>query len=237
MTLNEIKEAILKKRRQRIRKTTYSYVAAALLEDIAPAHPFRDRMVIDWWSRVIDPLEAEDYDERRLTYFRKCLSDHRKSASHNARVRQGTQDGKELRRLNPLRLAYITHQVRRLSDRRLNYAAVKDVYDNHNGVFRALAIGLLDMDKLKPGPKGFVYNIINHAKRDARFQPLLNEVREEPGSHLPNRSKGWVNDRLEIVDQPLDLLPPLEDTYWEEQRQDGLIRAMEEKYIRKLNNL
>lgn len=208
-----------------------------MLEDTAHDHPFRERMVIDWWSRVVDPLEAEEYDEMRLRYFRKRLAEHKRSASHNARVRQGEHGGKELRRLTPLRLAYVSHQVRRLGDRKLNYAAVDHVYGNNDAVFRRLAIGLLDMEKLHPGPKGFIFNVVRRMIQDARFQPLREQVIADVGRHLPRRTENWVQERLALIDQPFDLLPPQEDTYLEQERRAGLIRKLEEKYLNKLNKL
>ncbi|MES0058805.1 hypothetical protein [Mesorhizobium sp. M0041] len=235
MSLPAIKASILKSRRQRIRRVTYDYVASVMVEDIAFEHPFRDRMVIDWWSRVVDPLEAESFDRERLSYFRERLAEHKLAAVHNAALRRGDGNGNELRRLTPKKLAYMKHQVRRLADRRLNYAAALEAYRMHDRVYEGLVLGLVALKELKVGPKGFMLNVAWTAQADPRFRTLIERVRATPEALVPGRTVKWIEQRI-------GRLTSLEDAFWYPKRdhlfelkQAGLIRKLEDKYLSKIS--
>lgn len=46
-----------------------------------------------------------------------------------------------------------------------------------------------------------------------------------------------MRERLSLIDQPSDLLPPIEDAYLDQEREAGLLQKLEEKYRSKLNEL
>jgi len=171
--LNALKANILQRRRQRIRLSTYSYVSETILEETRLDHPFRDRMVLDWWHRIVDPLEAESFDVERLRYFRERLIEHRRAPTINAAIRQNKVAGTILRRLQPEKQTYVRLQIRRLSDRRLNYAAAERAVNESDQAFEALFIGLIALPKLKPGPNSFLDKVACKATSDERSMAVL----------------------------------------------------------------
>ncbi|RAZ78254.1 hypothetical protein [Mesorhizobium atlanticum] len=238
MHLEEIKNAILKKRRQRVRQSTYTYVANLMLADTALDHPYRDRMILDWWARVIDPLEAESFDRGprgRLKYFRDRLREHRKAPAVNAALRQGSQSGRPLRRMNAQKLGYVMHQIRRLADRRLNYAAAEAVFLQNGDLFDQMTIGLIALPTFRPGREG---GLLDRAARkafnDPRVQPLMSKIREAPQTWLPGHDERAFEQRIEQLSNPYDPIWLFDETYLSVKKRQGLIRKLEDEYLRKI---
>ncbi|TGT56611.1 hypothetical protein EN813_042395 [Mesorhizobium sp. M00.F.Ca.ET.170.01.1.1] len=238
MSIGEMKRAILKKRRQRVRRSTYGYVAELMLADTAFSHPFRDRMVIDWWARIIDPLEAESFDtgpKGRLKYFRDRLREHSKAPAMNAAMRQGAQSGKLLRRLNTQKLAYVRHQVRRLADRRLNYVVAEPALAANSDLYEQLTIGLIALPTFRPGRDGGLLDMASRrASGDRRFLPLVSRIRETPHLLLPGYAERDIEGRIEQLSNPYDPIWLFERSLLSENRRLGLIRKLEEEYLRKI---
>lgn len=237
MSLAEIKRTILDKRRQRVRKSTYEYVATLMREDTAFDHPYRDRMIIDWWARVTDPLEAESFDQGpkgRLKYFRDRLKEHGKAPAVNAAIRQGLHAGKPLRRLSAQKLVYVKHQVRRLADRSLNYVAADAVLAANDDIFEQMTIGLIALPKLRPGRDGGLLDqAVRRASKDPRFLPLMSRIRATPQRLLPGCEERKIERRIEQLTDPYDPIWLSERTYVSENKRLGLIRKLEAEYISK----
>lgn len=234
MSLSEIKAAILKKRRQRIRRHTYAYVADAIIADATTDQPFRHRLIFDWWNRVVDPLEAEKFDVERLRYFRSRLKEHRNSAAHNAAVRQGKGSEATLRRLNTTKLAYIQHQVQRLSDRSLNYAAAERAVAENDQAFERLAEGLVALPELRTRPFGRLERIALRCTCDPRFPALAERLRSDPTGTLPDVTPKWIEQRLAKLTDEFDPIWLFGDDYIETKRREGLIRKLEEEYMNEI---
>ncbi len=235
MNLEHAKKLIIDKRKRRIRKDTYPYVEAVILQDTAPDSPFRDRLVIDWWARAIDPLEAESYDQERLRYFRERMKAHKAAPRMNAAIRQGAALGRELRRLTPDRHRYIRLQLARLSDRKLNYVAVSEVVDTSDRVFEQLTLGIIALEKFKITATGLLRRIGQRIEGDERFDPLATRLCEEPSRLLPDVPKKRVEDRVRLLKTPHDFQwHPYTDFYFEMGRA-ALIRKLEAEYINKIS--
>ncbi|RUT87469.1 MULTISPECIES: hypothetical protein [unclassified Mesorhizobium] len=238
MSIGEMKRAILKKRRQRVRRSTYGYVAELMLADTAFSHPFRNRMIIDWWARVIDPLEAETFDrgpKGRLKYFRDRLREHLKAPSINAAARQGDVSARQLRRLGAEKLAYVQQQVRRLSDRRLNYVAAEAAFDANDDLYVQMTVGLIALPTFRPGREGGLLDgSARRASNDPRFLPLVSRIRETPDIILPGYAEQDIARRIEQLSNPYDPVWLFERTYVSERKREGLIRKLEEEYLSKI---
>ncbi|KQU64842.1 hypothetical protein ASC75_12565 [Aminobacter sp. DSM 101952] len=238
MNLGEMKAVILKRRRQRVRRSTYAYVAALMLEDTAFAHPYRDRMIIDWWARVIDPLDAESFDEGpkgRLKYFRDRLKEHGKAPAVNAAIRQGLHAGKPLRRMSTQKMGYLKHQVRRLADRRLNYVATDAVLSANDDIFEQMTIGLIALPALRPGRDGGLLDrAARRASDDPRFLPLTARINEAPNTLLPGHDEREIERRIEQLSNPYDSVWLFEESYLSLKKRQGLMRKLEEEYLSKI---
>lgn len=232
-----IKDKILKERRRRIRKTTYDYVARVIEEDTRFDHPHRDRMVIDWWHRIVDPLEAEGYDKRRLAYFRERLLEHRAAPHWNSTLRQGEQSGKPKRRLTPKKFAYVTHQIRRLADRKLNYAAAETALSKSDIGYRQLVIGLLALPYFQHSPKRLLERASSRAASDNRFKALVADVQTEPEHYVPGRPAWSILNRIDIISDSFHRfwfdLPTMD--YLTEFKYRGLIKKIEDEYLSKIS--
>lgn len=229
--VNALKAGILKERRQRIRKTTYGYIAQLIINDTRIDHPFRDRMVLDWWHRVVDPLDSESFDKERLRYFRARLKEDHSALKWNAELRQGLATGKPLRRLNAEKRQYYRHQIARLSDRRLNYAAVEAAVDDNDTAFERLFIGLVALSKLTPGNGNWLGKVASKATRDQRALRLIDLLSDQDQALVPHMSNGEILKRIEQLKTPWDLIwyRPEED-YIATMREWGLIRKLEEEF-------
>lgn len=238
MSLAEIKRAILDRRRQRVRKSTYAYVATLMREDTALDHPYRDRMIIDWWARVTDPLEAESFDQGpkgRLKYFRDRLKEHGKAPAVNAAIRQGLRAGKPLRRMSTQKLGYVKHQVRRLADRGLNYVVADAVLSANDDIFEQMTIGLIALPALRPGRDGGPLDrAARRASNDPRFLPLMSRVRAASHFLLPGREEREIERRIEQLSDPYNSIWLSEQTYVSEKKRLGLTRKLEEEYLSKI---
>lgn len=235
--IDAAKAAILKKRRQRIRRTTYPYVASIMIEDATMQQEFRHRLVLDWWNRIIDPLDAESFDQERLRYFRKRLREHDASAAHNAEVRQGTRQAKTKRRLSPMKLEYCRHQVKRLSDRGLNYAAAARAVAEHDAAYEALTTGLVGLPVLRPSPHGRLEQAVRAATSDGRFQRLAEKISADTGNQLPGWTASRLQDRLEMFADRFHPVWLYGDDYVSTKRREGLIRKLEDEYSLLINDL
>lgn len=228
------KAEILKKRRQRIRRETYAYVAQAIVEDTAQDVPFRDRLVIDWWARVVDPLEAERYDQERLRYFRERLREHYAAPSANAAIRQGQSTGNQLRRLLPEKLAYVQHQVRRMADRKINYAAAKRAIEENDSAYEQLTIGLFLLPAIRPGSNdSLLGDAARAATGDPRFGSLMDRLRKDREILLPGLTQTALDRRVQLLSNPFDegwYVSP-SSSYVEERGRQKLIRKIEDYYI------
>lgn len=229
--IDAAKAAILKGRRQRIRRTTYPYVASIMIEDATMKEEFRHRLVLDWWNRIVDPLEAEKFDEERLRYFRERLREHGASAAHNADVRQGRKKAKAKRRLSPLKLAYCQHQVNRLSDRGLNYAAAARAVEEHDAAYEALAAGLVGLPELRPSPYGRLEQAVRAATMDARFEALADKLKADTAALLPGWTESRLQERLAVFQDRFHQVWLHGDDYVSTMRREGLIRKLEAEYI------
>lgn len=238
MSLAEIKRAILDRRRQRVRKSTCAYVATLMREDTALDHPYRDRMIIDWWARVTDPLEAESFDQGpkgRLKYFRDRLKEHGKAPAVNAAIRQGLHAGKPLRRMSTQKLGYVKHQVRRLADRRQNYVVADAVLSENDDVFGQMAVGLIVLPELRPGRDGGLLDqAARKASSDPRFPSLMARIREAPNALLPGHGEREIESRIEQLSNPYDPVWLFEENYLSVKKRQGLIRKLEEEYLSKI---
>lgn len=228
--LDAAKAAILKERRQRIRRTTYSYVASIMIEDATMEAEFRHRLVLDWWNRIVDPLDAETYDVERLRYFRERLREHDASAAHNAEVRQGRSQAKAKRRLSPETLAYFQHQVKRLSDRGLNYAAAARAVEEHDAAYEVLTTGLIGLPEIRPSHHGRLERVVQAATRDGRFQALADKLKADTVAMLPGWTEKRLLDRLAVLEDRFHQVWLHGDDYLSVKRREGLIRKLEEEY-------
>lgn len=228
--IDAAKAAILKERRQRIRRTTYPYVASMMIEDATMKSEFRHRLVLDWWNRIVDPLDAEKFDEERLRYFRQRLREHSASAAHNAEVRQDRKQAKVKRRLSPLKLAYCQHQLKRLSDRRLNYAAATRAVEEHDPAYEALATGLVGLPELRPTPYGRLEQAVRAATSDARFQGVADKLKADTAAMLPGWTESRLQERLAVFQDRFHEVWLHGDDYVSTKRREGLIRKLEDEY-------
>ncbi|CTQ55399.1 hypothetical protein LP7551_03942 [Roseibium album] len=231
--IEQAKAKILKTRRQRIRKTTYPYVAGKIIEDTKIDNPFRDKMVVDWWARVVDPLEAENYNRKRLQYFRDQLKEHRNALRINAAIRQGVQEGKRQRRLKSDRLAYVELQIKRLSDPKLNYAASQRALEISDNAYEQLTIGLFALPHLAPKrADSFLIPASVVATRDERFPGLYEKVQLKRSSFLPGVGEASFERRTAMLTDPNheDWYVPNDD--WADYLKDGFIRKLEDKYLK-----
>lgn len=233
--VEKAKAAILKKRRQRIRETTYRYVADAIIEDTAPDQPFRDKMVVSWWARVLDPLEAETYDAQRLRYFRERLHEHAAATKHNADIRQGKASGEQLRRLSAAKFSYVRRQVKRIADPKVNYAAAKRAVQEHDQAYERLVIGLIMLPRIAPrSPDSFLFDAAVAATSDHRFDVLRERLRKDREVVLPGMSRADLERRIELLSDPGDVTWYPETDFQAEQARAGLIRKLEDIYVRKI---
>ncbi len=235
--IDAAKAAILKERRQRIRRATYPYVASIMIEDATMKAEFRHRLVLDWWNRIVDPLDAETYDAERLRYFRERLREHNASAAHNAEVRQGRSQAKAKRRLSPAALAYFQHQVKRLSDRGLNYAAAARAVKEHDAAYEALTTGLIGLPELRPSPYGRLEQAVRAATTDARFQSLADKLEADTAAMLPGWAESRLQDRLAVFQDRFHRVWLHGDDYVSTKRREGLIRKLEDEYAIYINLL
>ena len=238
MHLGEMKRTILKKRRQRVRRSTYEYVAELMLADTTFNHPFRNRMIVDWWARVIDPLEAETFDrgpKGRLQYFRGRLREHAKAPAMNSAIRQGDLSARPLRRMSTEKLAYVKHQVRRLADRRLNYVVAEATLAGNSDLYQQMTIGLIALPTFRPGRDGGLLDVAARtASSNPRFLPLVSRIRETPHLLLPGHAEPDIERRIEQLSNPFDPIWLFERSYVSEKRREGLIRKLEEEYLSKM---
>jgi hypothetical protein len=204
--LNGLKADILRKRRHRIRKTTYAYVARLMIEDTAPGNPHRSRMVLDWWHRVVDPLEAEKFDVERLRYFRERFLEHQQAPSRNAAIRKGKLAGKQLRRVPVEKASYYRLQISRLSDRTLNYAAAEKAVRENDAAFRQLLIGLVELPKLSPGANSWLGDAAWWGTSDRRAKAILSELKADPSAILPEMDTRHVARRIDQLTNRFDLI-------------------------------
>lgn len=237
LSLSELENIILKPRRQRIRRSTYTRVAEAMIEDATLDQPFRHRLVLDWWSRVVNPLQAQKYDAERLRYFRLAVKNHRNSPAHNAALRQGAKKGKPLRRLKPARLAYMQYQIRRMSDRGLNYAAAARAVAESDHAYERLALGLVALPQLSPSREGWLSNIVSTAVRDKRWEALVAKLRSDYATTLPGTVPEIIEWRLNLLTNPSAAIWPRINDYVGAMRQQGLIRKMREEYLNEISGL
>lgn len=229
------KAAILKKRRQRIRKGTYGYVADAIIEDTAAEQPFRDRMVVSWWGRVVDPLEAERYDKERLRYFRERLREHRAALQHNVEVREGRRSDKPLRRLAPAKLAYMQQQVRRIADPKINYAAAERAVAENHKAYEQLVLGLFMLPRIRPhSSEGFLSAAAWAATRDPRFEDLLVRLRPDRETLLPGVTEEAFNRRLQVLIDPGDNAWYVPRDFKDELGRQHIMRTMEAYYLSRI---
>ena len=227
------KAAILKKRRQRIRKGTYGYVADAIIEDTAAEQPFRDRMVVSWWGRVVDPLEAERYDKERLRYFRERLREHRAALQHNVEVREGRRLDKPLRRLAPVKLAYMQQQVRRITDPKVNYAAAKRAVAENDRAYDQLVMGLFMLPRIRPhSSEGFLSAAAWAATRDPRFADLVVRLRQDREALLPGVTEEAFDRRVQVLSDPGDIAWYVPGDFKTGIGRQHIIRVMEDNYIK-----
>ncbi len=202
--ISALKADILKRRRQRIRHTTYDTVAGLIIQDTAPEAPFRNRMVIDWWHRVVDPLEAERFDEERLRYFRDRLKEHERSLAVNSAIRQGRAKGKTLRRLPPPKLALYKHQVRRLAPGSVNYAAVEQAVAGNDKAFEQLVYGLVMLPRLSTSRFGFMERVVTRVVADSRSDALFVKAAETGASAFPGMTARRIAERIGQIRNPFD---------------------------------
>jgi hypothetical protein len=237
LSLSELENIILKPRRQRIRRSTYTRVAEAMIEDATLDQPFRHRLVLDWWSRVVNPLQAQKYDAERLRYFRLAVKNHRNSLAHNSALRQGAKKGKPLRRLKPERLAYMQYQIRRMSDRGLNYAAAARAVAECDQAYERLALGLVTLPVLDPSREGWLRKIVSTAVSDKRWAALEEKLRSDSSAVLPGRLPEFIEFRLKMLTEPGAMIWPQINDYVSAMKQQGLIRKIREEYLNEISGL
>lgn len=229
-TLRQLKDGILKRRRQRIRRTTYAYVAEKIIEDTAPENPYRVPLVLDWWHRVVDPLEAESFDAERLPYFRERLEEHRKAPAHNAAIRQGLLKAEPMRRVSARKVGYWRLQIARLTDRRLNFAAATQAVLANDQAFEQLLLGLIALPRLRPSAGSWVDRAARWAAHDRRADAIFQRAMEDPGCVAHDLQPRRVAERIGQLRNPFDRIWLYGEDYVSTKAAEGLTRKLHDKY-------